>query len=121
MLLMPRNVGKLADLASPDNGKYSLSAVRVDSLGADRYRVVATDGQMLGLVEGPGECWELYPQMPALSAAPNGATTALVPASAWTEAFKLAPSLTGEAAGSEADPLEPGGGAGSCRDDVRRD
>jgi hypothetical protein len=50
-----------------------------------------TDGKCLGLVEGQGECPDLYPEVPALKAAPNGTTRALVPAATFKEAFGLVP------------------------------
>jgi hypothetical protein len=81
----PRNVAKLAKLASTSPGRYALGCVRVQAAGDGTYRVEATDGRVLGVVRGPS----LDVSYPAVEDAPNGVTEALIPAKDWQDAFRL--------------------------------
>jgi hypothetical protein len=90
-LILPPNLASLARLAG-DATRYALSSVRL-ARTPDGYEAVATNGKLLGHVSGPNAADPEtdYPDLPALAAAPNGATVALVPADSWTEAFRLVP------------------------------
>jgi hypothetical protein len=81
----PRNVAKLAKLASTSPGRYALGCVRVQAAGDGTYRVEATDGRVLGVVRGPS----LDVSYPAVEEAPNGVHEALIPAKDWQDAFRL--------------------------------
>jgi hypothetical protein len=81
----PRNVAKLAKLASTSPGRYALSCVRVQAAGDGTYRVEATDGRVLGVVRGQS----LDVTYPAVEEAPNCAHEALIPAKDWQDAFRL--------------------------------
>jgi len=84
-MLIPARLAKLADLAATDNTRYALTGVRLEIADADRrgLRAVATDSKVLGMVEWQGDDPANYPDLPGLSAAPNGATDALIPTTAW--------------------------------------
>ncbi len=86
MLRLPNNLGELAKLAARDPARYALANVRVAEV-LEGYEVQATDGKRLGIVQGPGR--EEQP-LALLADAPNGATTALIPAKAWASVFKAA-------------------------------
>jgi len=92
MLLLPRNLAKLADLAA-DETRLSLTGIRVLEY-QDSYRLEATDGRRLLIVRGPHNQRELTPQdrltAAALDDAPDGKFVALVPAEDWAKAFKAA-------------------------------
>jgi hypothetical protein len=81
----PRNVAKLAKLASTSPGRYALGCVRVQAPGDGTYRIEATDGRVLGVVRGPS----LDVSYPAVEEAPNGVQEALIPAKDWRDAFRL--------------------------------
>src|SRR5262245_40122939 len=77
-LILPPNLGGLAKLAGDDT-RFALSAVHVAG-GPDGYRVAATDGKALAVVTGQAADAGEYPELPALTSAPNGEREALVPA-----------------------------------------
>jgi hypothetical protein len=81
----PRNVAKLAKLASTSPGRYALGCVRVQAPGDGTYRAEATDGRALGVIRGPS----LDVTYPAVEQAPNGVQEALIPAKDWLDAFRL--------------------------------
>jgi DNA polymerase III sliding clamp (beta) subunit (PCNA family) len=93
MLLLPRNLAKVAELVATDTGRAAMSGIRVLEF-ADSYRLEVTDGRRLLIVRGPHKQGELTPQdrltIAALDDAPNGTFTALVPAADWTKAFRAA-------------------------------
>jgi DNA polymerase III sliding clamp (beta) subunit (PCNA family) len=92
MLLLPKNVSRLADLVSRGAGRQNLSGIRVLEY-ADGYRLEATDGKRLLVVRGPQGA-ETTPQdrltRESLADAPDAAFDALVPADDWSKAFKAA-------------------------------
>lgn len=93
MLLLPKNLEALARLtckSSGDDHRYALECVRVEHQ-ADRYTACATNGRVLGLVRGTADSADDYPAVPALTAAPNGQTAALVSRDDWTRAFRTVP------------------------------
>jgi hypothetical protein len=81
----PRNLAKLAKLASTSPGRYALGCVRVQASGNGTYRVEATDGRVLGVIRGQS----LDVTYPAIEEAPNGVHEALIPAKDWQDAFRL--------------------------------
>jgi hypothetical protein len=89
-LLLPANLGELARLAGDDRARFALSGVHLVR-GPEGYRAEATDGQALAVVTGTPDDAALYPDLPGLAQAPNGATEALVPAKEWRRAFRAAP------------------------------
>jgi hypothetical protein len=93
-LILPPNLASLARLTG-DATRYALSSVRL-ARTPEGYEVVASNGKILGHVSGPNAAdpEKEYPDLPALDAAANGATEALVPAESWAEAFKLIPKKT---------------------------
>jgi hypothetical protein len=88
MLLLHRNVGSLAKIAAKDSGRFAMCGVRVSELPDNHYRVEATDGKLLARVEGENEKTEDYPDFPALTNAPNGATSGTIPAKSLDRACK---------------------------------
>lgn len=92
MLLLPKNLEVLARLTSPPGAghhRYALDCVRVETDGT-HYQAVATDGRFLGLVQGDVPTGE-YPELEALTRAPNGDTSGLVKSADWKRAFRAAP------------------------------
>jgi hypothetical protein len=81
----PRNVAKLAKLASTSRGRYALGCVRVQASGDGTYRAEATDGRVLGVIRGQS----LDATYPAIEEASNGVQEALIPAKDWQDAFRL--------------------------------
>src|SRR5262249_42339045 len=89
-LLLPPNLAALSKLCG-DTTRYALGGVRLEHTDGG-YRAVASDGRRLAIVDGPQAAPDHdYPDLPALTAAGNGASAALVPSAAWQEAFKLPP------------------------------
>jgi hypothetical protein len=84
-LYLPRNLVGLAGLAGRDSGLHALAAVRVRDPGNGLYRVEATDGRVLAIVQGP------VPDAayPLVEAADEGPPELLVQLDAWVRAFKL--------------------------------
>jgi DNA polymerase III sliding clamp (beta) subunit (PCNA family) len=93
MLLLPRNLAKLVDIATRDPGRISMTGIRVLEY-ADGYRLEATDGRRLLIVRGPNNHRELTPQerltLASLEDAPNDIFNALVPGEDWAAAFRAA-------------------------------
>lgn len=94
-LLLPPNLAGLANLTAKEGHRFALSGVRLMSTERG-YRAEATNGKILGVVTGEeaGDPAE-YPALSLLKDAPNGATSAIVHAAAWKEAFKLVPKKVG--------------------------
>lgn len=89
--LLPPNLGRLAAHTDDGTARFALNTVHVE-FDRSRFTAAATDTKVLVVVEGA--CDEdrekEFPEIPALLAAPNGATKALVPAAAWDKAFRTA-------------------------------
>jgi hypothetical protein len=95
MHLLPTNLAPLADIAG-EQTKFAMNGVRVELLESGRYRAVATDSKRLIVVEGeaPADV-TAYPELSALTSAPNGEACATVPAKAWKAHFGKVAKLTG--------------------------
>ncbi len=91
VLLLPGNLHDMATLTSDNSPRLAVTAVRVEALPSNKYRVEATNGRVLGRVEGPCDDCQTFPNIPALESAPNGATQALIPADAWKQIFRSVP------------------------------
>lgn len=83
LIKLPPNVAALAKLASKDEGKYSMVAVRMRQT-EDGCRLEATDGKKLGIVELVGG---LVPDQ-EFDDCPNGATEVLIPTEEFVNAVK---------------------------------
>jgi hypothetical protein len=94
LLLLPRNLAKIAKCAAQECHRYSITGVRLVST-EQGYLCEATDGRMLGRVTGPLPANpDQYPAGPGLTTAPNGCTESVIPRDAWTQAFKTLPRKT---------------------------
>lgn len=93
MHLLPLNLGHLADHTG-DSARVSVGGVHLE-LSEGRYTATATDCKQIISVSGPvaGDAAE-YPEWPALRDAPNGATTANIPARMWKAFFATAKKKT---------------------------
>lgn len=94
MKIIPSNLGKLSILAAKESTKFALTGVRIE-LKEDGYRALVTDSKAGAIVEGNyvADANE-YPSWDALTNAPNGATSALVPADFWRDTMAAATKLT---------------------------
>jgi hypothetical protein len=92
LLLLPPNLAGLARLSAADaHARFATEGVQLRST-ARGYRAAATDGRVLGVVDGDlPELPEHYPAIPALAAAPGAAAEAVLPADAWKKAFAALP------------------------------
>jgi hypothetical protein len=90
-LLLPPNLAALATIAAKDSGRYSMQGVRLETHPNGKYAAIATDGKRLVVITGTGADAADYPPLPALTAAPNGATSAVILADEWRKAFKSVP------------------------------
>jgi DNA polymerase III sliding clamp (beta) subunit (PCNA family) len=89
MLLLPPNMAHVGKCAAKDGARYAMTAVRLNAM-PNGYRAEATNGRILARVDGVHkDAPEDYPTFPALAAAPNSGTSALVPLDSWADAFKL--------------------------------
>src|SRR3984957_7152350 len=97
MLLLPRNLASLVKITASESARFALTGVKVSETPATEtqpagYVVEATDGKRLIRVSGPNvDNPAEYPSIPALDAAPNGQTTALIPGKEFERAFKECP------------------------------
>lgn len=94
MHLLPTTLGRLADLCS-DTPRWATSGVHVVLRPDNTFVAEATDAK--GLVRVTGPCVgdpAAYPDLPALTAAPNGRTDALIPGGVWRKTFAAADKLT---------------------------
>ncbi len=94
MHLLPVNLGPLAKLASTGDGRFSMSAVHLRVHDDNTYLAEATDGRYAARVSGPCNDAAEYPEIPALQAAPNGRTEALIASKDWDAACKTAEKAT---------------------------
>lgn len=99
IILLPPHLAAIAGIASdqPWDAHKPLGAVLVERLDATdlhphgRVRVVASDRRRLVEAIVPLDDPEEFPAIPALEAAPNTATRALVDAGSWRTALRGAP------------------------------
>jgi hypothetical protein len=86
-ILLPANLASVTKCCAADS-RYALAAVRVAQT-EDGYRVEVTDGRRLARVDGTnaGDP-DRFPEIPALTTAPNGASEALIPARIFAKACK---------------------------------
>jgi DNA polymerase III sliding clamp (beta) subunit (PCNA family) len=85
-ILLPANLASVTKCCA--DTRYVLAAVHVVAT-EDGYRVEATDARRLARVDGTnaGDP-EKFPEIPALTTAPNGASEALIPAKIFAKACK---------------------------------
>jgi DNA polymerase III sliding clamp (beta) subunit (PCNA family) len=88
MLFLPKNVAALAQIAATEATRYTLACVRVIACPGGWYRLEATDGRRLAIVQGPSK--EPRVPLPGLDFAPNGQSEVLIPVQDWKAAFKQA-------------------------------
>ena len=96
-LLLPANLASLSKLVDKNASRFGGTAgVHLMALEGGGYRAEATNGRILGMVKGnfPDDL-QNYPNVPAIQAAPNGATVGTIPADAWYKAFKAVPAKKG--------------------------
>lgn len=91
MHLLPPNLAALADLTAKESSRYAMTGVHLRLHGDNTYRAMATDSKFAAIVAGPCDDADQFPAIPALAAAPNGATEGLIPAATWRAALKAAP------------------------------
>jgi hypothetical protein len=92
LLLLPPNLAGLVRLAAADpHSRFATAGVQLRSTGRG-YRVAATNGRVLGLVDGDlPDAPEHYPAPPALAASPGTEAGCVLPADAWKKAFAAVP------------------------------
>src|SRR3982751_427147 len=85
-ILLPANLSHVTRCCASTG--YTLAAVHVVAT-EDGYRVEATDARRLARVDGTnaGDPAK-FPEIPALTTAPNGASEALIPAKVFAKACK---------------------------------
>lgn len=105
-LYFPRNLAGLVNVASRDFGRYALQAVHVLDPGDGLYRVEATDGRRLAIIQGP------IPKADYahLEDCPDDTNDLLVSREDWVQAFRLGDkkSPVGLAAGQDSLTLAVG-------------
>lgn len=95
--LLPPTLARVADAADrKDSTRFALGNVHLRINADGTFTADATDSKRLLRVTGPCLPAEDFPAdaVPGLATAPNGATAALVPATAWRKAFTSAEKLT---------------------------
>jgi DNA polymerase III sliding clamp (beta) subunit (PCNA family) len=93
MLLLPRNLAGLAKLCAAESARFSMTGVHVLEY-QDRYRLEATDGKRLIIVQGEKQDERTLNYADSqtaqtLAEASDGCFDYVVPADAWTRAFRL--------------------------------
>ncbi len=90
-ILLPPNLAGLVKLAATEEGRYAMEGVMLE-ITPQGYRAIATNGKVLGVIEGPPvDAFANYPDLPGLAKATNGATSGIIPSEAWTQGFKMIP------------------------------
>jgi DNA polymerase III sliding clamp (beta) subunit (PCNA family) len=86
-ILLPANLSHVTKCCAADT-RYAIAAVHLMATD-DGYRVEATDSRRLARVDGAnaGDPSN-FPEIPALTSAPNGASEALIPAKTFAKACK---------------------------------
>lgn len=82
MICLPKNVAPFMGLASKDEGRYSMCGVLVEEKQGDAFRLFATDGKKLGVIQGPS-AGALLDEF-----SPDDSAKYLVPTKALENAFK---------------------------------
>lgn len=93
MHLLPNNLGSVADIAAKQDTKYALTAVCV-SCPNDAYKVMASNGRSLIIVEGNCDDTSTFPSVADLSDRLSAPASSLIPAATWKDVFSKASSLT---------------------------
>src|SRR6266851_6899561 len=93
MLLLPRTLAALARVCAAESARYSMTGVHVLEY-RDRYRLEATDGKRLIVVQGEKQDEQKlnyadFQTAQTLAEASDGCFDYVVPAEAWTRAFRL--------------------------------
>lgn len=92
ILLLPPNVAKIGNVAARNqHGRYGATTGIQVSKHDGKYKIEATNGRIAAIITGTPDNPEDYPSGPFLEAAPNGATSAVVPASVWSKGFRDLP------------------------------
>ncbi len=90
-ILLPPNLAGLTKLAATEGGRFAMNGVLLE-ITPEGYRAVATNGKVLGVIEGPPvDTFAEYPALPGLAQAANGATSGIIPSDAWAAGFKMIP------------------------------
>lgn len=80
MLVIPsRFLAAIGRAVSRDVVMYALKGVRISDLGDGKFRLAASDGKRLLMVEGAGLKPEDFPSVPNFDPSKNGVTEAIVP------------------------------------------
>src|SRR5262249_38953137 len=87
----------LAAVAAKESTKFAMTGVQIE-VTENAYCAVATDSKRLLMVEGPCVDANEFPELPTITDAPNGGSSALVPAKTWASTFAAAAKLTRKAA-----------------------
>lgn len=99
MICLPKNVLPIVGMASKEEGRYSMCGVLLEEMRDDSFRLVATDGKKLGIIQGPPSG-----QGVPVAFDPGDSAKYLVPTNVLQQAFK--------------DAGKDGGVRISCRDKV---
>jgi hypothetical protein len=92
ILLLPPNVAKIGNVAARNqHGRYGATTGIQVSKRDGKYKIEATNGRIAAIITGTPDKAEDYPSCPFLEAAPNGAASAVVPASVWSKGFRDLP------------------------------
>ena len=92
ILLLPPNVAKIAKVAATNqHGRFGATTGSPVSKKDGKYKIEATNGRIAAIITGTADKPEDYPSCPFLEAAPNGATSAVVPAGVWEKGFRDLP------------------------------
>lgn len=92
ILLLPPNVAKIGNVAARNqHGRYGATTGIQVSKRDGKYKIEATNGRIAAIITGTPDNPEDYPSGPFLEAAPNGAASAVVPASVWSKGFRDLP------------------------------
>ena len=94
MLMLPRNLGLLANLTSEGAGRHkAMAGVRVTECREDWYRLEVTDGHRLAIVCGPSNCpaHQESRLKAKLDGAANGAVQGTIPSQEWQRWFRSLP------------------------------
>lgn len=85
MLYLPRNLGKLADIAATENPRYAITGVKVTDPRDGTYRLDVTDGRRLLVVRG--NLPDAPPEYVGLKSHPDW-FEAVIPSQDWRAVFK---------------------------------
>lgn len=90
-MMIPKHCASLASLTDAEaSNRLAFGGVYV-SQSPERLRIAASNARYLGLVDFPSSSLpsaDDLPTLPALESAPNGGTSAIVPAEAWFSSLK---------------------------------